>query len=129
MRTFTIARLVRDRIVEQIIKAGNVPHWRVLSGEQYWQALKDKLVEEAQEMQGASGEDLIDELADVQEVVDSLLKMLDLTKEQLSETQQKKNKKNGPFEKRDYIDEVEVKDDSEWVHYYLKKPEKFPERS
>lgn len=127
MRKFKFAKLVRNRIVEQIIRAGNIPHWRILSDTEYVQELKNKIVEEAHEIPEASGENLISELADIQELIDNLIKALGVTKAKLSDVQKKKNKTNGSFDQKHYIENAEVKSDSEWVHYYLKNPEKYPE--
>ena len=127
MRRFKFAKLVRDNIVQGIIDEGNTPSWRTLSDEDYIYELKKKIVEEANEIPGINGDDLIKELADVQEIIDSLLNVLTVTKDDLVEAQKKKNEKAGSFKNRQYIKYVETKDDSEWVKYYLNSPDKYPE--
>jgi predicted house-cleaning noncanonical NTP pyrophosphatase (MazG superfamily) len=107
--------------------AGNIPHWRTLTEEDYIQELKKKMGEEAKEILSAQGDDLVKELADMEEIIESLLNVLKVSKEQLSEVQNKTNKKAGSFKHRQYIEEVEVKSDSEWIRYYLNNPEKYPE--
>jgi hypothetical protein len=67
------------------------------------------------------------ELADVQEVLDNLLEVLGVSKEEFSEIQKKKNEKAGSFKKKQYIDSVGVEENSEWLGYYLKNPDKYPE--
>jgi predicted house-cleaning noncanonical NTP pyrophosphatase (MazG superfamily) len=64
----TYNKLVRDRIPEIIQAAGQEYATEVMSLEEYQQALREKLIEEAQEAADAS--DLISELADLYEVMD-----------------------------------------------------------
>lgn len=127
MREFKFAKLVRDKIIQGIIDAGNTPDWRTLSDEKYIIELKKKVFEEAQEIPSAQGEDLIKELADVQEIIDNLLLALNVTKEEFQDIQNKKNDKAGSFKNKQYIESVKAKDDSEWIDYYLASPEKYPE--
>ena len=127
MRRFKFSKLVRDKIVQSIIDAGNIPHWRTLTEDDYIQELKKKIGEEAKEILYAQGDDLVKELADVQEIIENLLNVLKVSKEQLSEVQKMRNEKDGSFKNRQYVDEVEAKIDSEWIRYYLKSPEKYPE--
>jgi predicted house-cleaning noncanonical NTP pyrophosphatase (MazG superfamily) len=127
MRKFKFSKLVRDNIVEQIIAVGNIPHWRELSDMDYLRELKDKLIEEAKEISNASGGELIKELADIQEIIDNLLVRLNISKEEFINIQQKKKEKDGSFFKRHFIDEVDVQDDSEWVSYYTRNPNKYSE--
>ena len=127
MRRFKFSKLVRDKIVQSIIDAGNIPHWRTLTKNDYVQELKKKMGEEAKEILSAQGDDLVKELADMEEIIENLLNVLKVSKEQLSEVQKMRNEKDGSFKNRQYVDEVEAKIDSEWVRYYLKNPEKYPE--
>lgn len=129
MRKFKFAKLVRDKIVDQIVSNGNKPNWRVLSDEDYIKELKNKILEEASEIsKSEDSEDLVKELADVQEIVDNLLDTLKVSKKQFKEIQNKKNKKAGSFKKRLYIEYVETTDDEgEWTKYNLAHPDKYPE--
>lgn len=127
MREFKFAKLVRDKIIQGIIDAGNTTDWRTLSDKEYIIELKKKVFEEAQEIPSAQGEDLIKELADVQEIIDNLLLALNVTKEEFQDIQNKKNDKAGSFKNKQYIESVKAKDDSEWIDYYLASPEKYPE--
>lgn len=127
MRTFRFEKLVRDNIVEQIKQAGNKPTWKTLSHNEYLLELKKKLGEEAVEVMTAPEEEVLKELADVQELIDTLLEELHISKEELEKVREKKNEKAGAFKKKQYIEYVEAKDDSEWVDYYLATPDKYPE--
>ncbi|WP_297054672.1 nucleoside triphosphate pyrophosphohydrolase [uncultured Dubosiella sp.] len=69
----TYNKLVRDHISEIIDADGKTACCRIMEEEEYRNALKKKLVEEACEAQGAyNKEELVKELADVLEVVEAL---------------------------------------------------------
>ncbi len=127
MRRFRFHKLVRDKIVEGIESAGNRANWRILSEEEFVTELKKKVAEEAAEIPSTEGKELVKELADLQEVIGALLVSLSVPDEEFATVRKKKNDKAGAFEKKIFIEEVEAKDDSEWVEYYLKSPEKYPE--
>lgn len=129
MRKFKFGKLVRDKIVDGIISVGNKPNWKVLSDSEYIQKLKDKIVEESQEIPRTTDQqEVVKELADIQEIIDNLLEILNISKEKFSEIQKAKNDKNGSFKKRHYIEDVETSDEvTKWVQYYLDNPDKYPE--
>jgi predicted house-cleaning noncanonical NTP pyrophosphatase (MazG superfamily) len=128
MRRFHFAKLVRDKIVKGSLESGNNPVYRTLSDPEFLEELKKKLLEEALEVpQTQNPHELAKELADVQEVIDHLLKVLCLSKFQLKQLQRAKNRARGSFHKRQYIDYVDTRDDSRWIDYYLANPDKYPE--
>ena len=91
----------------------------------YKKALKDKLEEEAQEVMQASDQELLEELADVQEVVDAILKAYGFTKQQLHQAQDEKRNTKGSFDKKIYIKSFTIADDSPWKEHFLKQPHKY----
>lgn len=129
MRRFKFSKLVRDKIVENIISVGNKPNWRRLSESEYIRELKKKIVEEALEVPRTEDpEEVVKELADVQEIIDNLLGVLKVSREKFGEIQKIKNDKNGSFKKRQYIEDVETSNEiTKWVKYYLDNPDKYPE--
>jgi predicted house-cleaning noncanonical NTP pyrophosphatase (MazG superfamily) len=64
---------VADIVPEIIHRDGHQCGVEVMPEDEYVQALKDKLVEEAQEAAAAEPEDLVKELADLYEIVDALM--------------------------------------------------------
>jgi predicted house-cleaning noncanonical NTP pyrophosphatase (MazG superfamily) len=69
----TVGKLVRDLIPHVIESQGHVAVTRVLHGDEYEEALHDKLVEEVAEMLEATGDQILDEAADVYEVLSALV--------------------------------------------------------
>jgi predicted house-cleaning noncanonical NTP pyrophosphatase (MazG superfamily) len=94
----TYNKLVRDRIPEIIQAAGQEYAAEVMSLEDYQQALREKLVEEAQE--AADARDLIGELADLYEVMDALIKVYGIDPDAIAAEQRRKRDERGGFSQR-----------------------------
>jgi predicted house-cleaning noncanonical NTP pyrophosphatase (MazG superfamily) len=93
-------KLVRDKVLESIEGRGERADSATLVGDALVQALKRKLVEEALEtLDAKSGEDVLAELADVLEVVQSLSIALDLRASDLEAARTEKRLAKGGFEK------------------------------
>lgn len=100
-------KLVRDKIIDIIKAEGKNPKYKVLSTKKYIYELKRKLQEESLEvLQSTSPESLLEELADVQEVIDCLLKVHKFSKPDLNKTQLKKKHKRGSFTKKLFLIKV-----------------------
>lgn len=93
-------KLIRDKIPEIIDQSGNNYEVRTLNEIEYLQALKDKLVEEAQEVAQAYPENLLKEFGDLFEVIDSILIAYKIPHEAVINQQQKTRKERGSFTKR-----------------------------
>lgn len=128
VRKFKFEKLVRDKIVQGIVGVGNKPTFRSLLTDEYIEELKKKIVEEAMELNKVKEKKgILEELADIEEVVDNLLRALKVARYQINTLQRKKNAERGSFKKRHYVEEVEVEDGNEWLDYYLANPDKYPE--
>lgn len=96
-------KLVRDNI-PQIIKDrdGKDVRVKVLSNDDdYLESLLKKLVEEARELEHyLEDENMEEELADVMEIIETVLKLKGWSLEDIAKIQNEKRKKNGGFEKR-----------------------------
>ena len=91
-------KLVRDKIPINISNGGEEVVKTRLSGEYLLRALREKLVEEAFEVMDAIDQDsIIEELADVIEVVDGILFQLDVSYEELKMRQIQKRNRAGGF--------------------------------
>lgn len=94
-------KLVRDLIPEQLAARGVRHEVRVLPHPQYADALRAKLMEEVGEYLSAStGEERLAELADVQEVVNTLARLDGVTPADLDRLRSAKATRNGAFERR-----------------------------
>ena len=94
-------KLVRDKIPEFIIADGQKPHMRVLEIEEYIQYLKAKATEEADEIAHTqTDEQLIEEIADLREVLDALQTAKGFSPGQVKEVQDKKRLERGGFSQR-----------------------------
>ena len=99
-------KLVRDRIPALIAASGRQCRTTVLPAPAFRAALLAKLVEEAQEVQAATPDELLPELADVLEVVDALLSLHRFTLAQVQEVQAQRRQARGSFESRLQLDWV-----------------------
>ncbi len=100
----TYGKLVRDRIPEIIRADGREPDMRVLGQAEYVSSLFDKLVEEAEELRSARGEDRPEEAADVYEVLVTLTTHLGMTLDNLARLAERKRTERGGFERRIWLD-------------------------
>lgn len=99
-------KLVRDRIPEIIESNGEEPITRILDDEEYRSELIKKLNEEYDEVVNASGEDIIEELADMLEVMESIAGLQYKTLDDIILVKEKKKNKRGGFSKKIFLEGV-----------------------
>ena len=93
-------KLVRDKIPEDIENRGEAVQVYKLQGDAMVTALKRKVVEEAYEvLQASTTNTMAEELADLNEVVETLLEALKLNQEDIRDRQKEKREKRGGFSK------------------------------
>ena len=100
-------KLVRDRIPEIILSKGETPITRILSDAEYKEELEKKLHEEYLEVLDAEGENRIEELADMLEVMEALASVENKTLEDILSVKAKKQEKRGAFKDKIYLEGVE----------------------
>lgn len=100
-------KLVRDKIPEIIVGNGGEPFTRILDEDEYKVELETKLMEEYNEVLLATGEERVEELADMLEVITALAKLEGKSLEDVIEVKNKKCDKRGGFEKRIFLEKVE----------------------
>ena len=100
-------KLVRDKIPEIIIRNGGNPKIKVLDDEGYKKALEDKLLEEYKEVLAATGNDRIEELADMLEVMLGLAKLQDKELDDIISVMEIKREKRGAFVKKLFLEKVD----------------------
>ena len=94
-------KLVRDNIPEIMFKNGATPVTRILDDEEYIIELNKKLLEEVKEYLESEN---IEELADIEEVILSILKVKGITQEELEEVRKQKVLKRGSLNKKIYLE-------------------------
>ena len=108
-RTFN--KLVRDNIPDKILSNGEEVVTRILDDSEYEEELYKKLLEETDEVICAKSEDeVLEELADVLEVIQAIAKLNGKTIEDVIETANQKRQKRGGFEKRIFLEKTYSKE-------------------
>lgn len=98
-------KLVRDKIPENINSIqGRKANWKVLDEEEYRKELDKKLLEEVHEF---IEEHDVEELADVMEVLENIIRVHTINLEDVKEKQRIKRDKKGAFKDRIYLEFVE----------------------
>lgn len=92
-------KLVRDRIPEIIEENEGVPvPTRILDDEEYEIHLRQKLIEEAGELAAAkTDEHTVEEIADLEELIDTLLALKGIDRASVTAVQNEKREKRGGF--------------------------------
>lgn len=99
-------KLVRDNIPSIIKGNGATPITRILNEEEYKKELEKKLYEEYNEVLEASGEDRVEELADMIEVIKYLAKLEGKKLEDVIKTADEKSTKRGAFNDKIFLEKV-----------------------
>ncbi len=120
MKKYQFNKLIRSKLPERMSVEGVNVVGRNLNSEEFTQELKNKLVEEAIEVQDTNSRDsLVKELADVMEVIESIISVHNITKEEVEKEQVIKRETNGQFLPANFVDYIEVPVDKQKVIEYL----------
>lgn len=119
IKRFHKGKLVRDKISTIMKEQGLTLFERVMDEEEFIASLKEKLLEESLEVQKAKNEnELIEELADVFEVLYTLVKSNGLTLKQIDEVRTQKQQRKGGFERKTYLESIEIEENNPFIHHY-----------
>jgi len=100
-------KLVRDGIVEKIEGLGLIVESRILEKDDLIKALKDKIVEEGEELKGIDSSDreaTIAEISDVLEVLRSLAEEQGIPMSRVEEVMEERAQKRGRFKKGIFLE-------------------------
>jgi predicted house-cleaning noncanonical NTP pyrophosphatase (MazG superfamily) len=97
-------KLVRDKIPDIIKSKGSSPKTHIASDEEYGKKLKEKLQEEVNEFIES---DDSEELADILEVIDAIIKNKEFDKDKIERIKNKKNIERGSFSKKIILENIE----------------------
>lgn len=127
-RTFKQNKLVRDKIVQIMEGHGSKLYSFPLNDQDFNKQLKIKLQEEAAEVQRTqTPQELIEELADVLEIVHALATLHNISDHDLAKAQEQKRKEKGGYNDRIFLTFAEHPKDSPQERYCLADSEKYPE--
>lgn len=96
-------KLIRDNIPEVIVKSGGEYQIKILRNGDFEKELKRKLVEESKELQNTPKGKIVDELADVFQLLKSIAQHYKVKFSKVEKSQQEKKKKRGGFKKRLFL--------------------------
>ena len=96
-------KLVRDKIPDIIKEQGREYSIRIADKEEFYQKLREKLVEEMEEF---LKDDNVEELADVQEVIYALLKEKGVDRQKFEIMRKDKESKKGGFEQKIILEQA-----------------------
>ena len=98
-------KLVRDKIPEAIERTeGRTANYKILNDKEYLQELDRKLFEEAHEF---VEEHSVEELADLMEVISTIMNVRGLSLEEVEVARKAKSDKKGKFDDKVYLIDVE----------------------
>jgi len=128
MPRFELNKLVRDKLRDEYGCMEQIAVYKELSPEEHKTYLIKKIIEEALEIETDKPVDeIINEIADLQQVIDDLAVICNITKDQISFAQKHRYDLKGGFSGGVFVETLELKDDDLWVEYYRKRPDVFIE--
>lgn len=124
-------KLVRDNLPQIITNQGYPVKYRQLNDDELARSVAGKMPEEAYEiidaLKAGNPKELAEEIGDLQELIDCLLKSFGITKEYVDEIRSKKASKRGSFTDGQYIEYVDLVQDAEnldyWDNYFTSRPD------
>lgn len=127
MPTFHLNKLIRDKLHDEYEKMSQAAVYRELSKEEFLSELKRKIIEEASEIDINDKASVLNELADIQQAIDDLVRAIGATAGEVMAVKSKKFSKKGGFADARYVETLTLQDGDTWTDYYRQDPERFPE--
>lgn len=105
-------KLVRDFVPNSIIEQGRTPNLKNLNNQEFEREIFSKLLDEAKEVIEAKSdnEHLSEEIADVFEVIDSIINTKNLDYNHIKKVQANKKDKWGGFDQKIWLESVTEKE-------------------
>lgn len=113
-------KLVRDKVPALIAKSGDRAVLTVVSGEEELEAMRRKIVEEANELAAASDRsDIVSEIADLMEILSAYRKRLNIRDTEVFEAQNSKRRSHGAFDQGNLLISMSTESVGEMVRRLL----------
>lgn len=96
-------KLVRDRIPEIIKSDGKIPLIHMANDSEYWEKLREKLLEEVDEF---LKDEKKEEIVDILEVIHSICEFKNINFNELEKLRKKKANNRGSFKNKIILDEI-----------------------
>lgn len=126
MRKFIHNKLWRDKGPARMEAVGSVVHVTILDDEEYNKQLGLKLLEEAAEVHAAKDkQELMSEIGDVLEVLDCIIALHDLSRDEIAAEQKFKREERGSMLERKFVTMTESIPGSFLDLYCSKDPHKY----
>lgn len=97
-------KLVRDKIPQTMQNEGKVVYYSMLDGDNLRKMLKVKLIEESRDVSKAmTKEEMINELADISEVIEAIYEVFDIAEIDVDLAKHKKIEEKGTYKSGAYL--------------------------
>jgi predicted house-cleaning noncanonical NTP pyrophosphatase (MazG superfamily) len=130
MKKFYQNKLWRDKLIAMREANGAIVHVIPLSHAEYSEEIGMKLLEEANEVYAAETHaEMVDEIVDVLEAIDSILAFHGISKDEILKLKEAKLAEFGSYTDHRLVDYVEYPAGSEEEKHCLENPDRYPELS
>lgn len=99
-------KLVRDNIPQIIESKNEMPITKILNTEEFKSSLEEKLKEECDEVINSTGDERLEELADVFEILRAMAKIENSSIEKVISIADNKKEKRGGFDNQIFLEKV-----------------------
>lgn len=128
MAKFICNKLARDKTIEGMAKDAITAKYKHLNSPEYLEALKKKLLEESLEVtQATTRSEVVNELADVFEVIDAIKTTFHITHDEILTAKDRIFRVRGGFEKGVYLETIEMDENNPRVTHFRASPDRYPE--
>lgn len=104
-------KLVRNKIPQNLTAKGINAQFSILQDEEYKKALNEKLLEEANEVVNSeTREELTEEIADLMEVMETIIKDRNISLEEIKKVKEEKKAKRGGLDDKVFLISTEEKE-------------------
>ncbi len=125
---FKFDKLVRDELPQKMKNEGIVLHYSRLNDNALLSSLKQKLIEEANEVaESVAYHEIVAELADILDIVDAICESAKIEKQDIEANRKQKFNERGGFKLGVFAHSIEADATSETARYCLSIPERYPQ--